>query len=92
MFSHQILVERVGWTSGQIDGGGLRPLCVQLVWCLSWWVGLVEWWCCVGVFKIDVGFVVECLIGGILLWGGGTSNTNRAIDGFILFVVWIPYL
>ena len=39
-----------------------------------------------------MGFVVECFIGGISLWGGGSSSTNRGINGFILFVVLVPYL
>ena len=53
---------------------------------------MVEWWCCVGVFEIDVGFVVECLIVGISLWVGGGSNTSRAFASFISFVVWVPHL
>ena len=53
---------------------------------------MVEWWRGVGVFEIDVSFVVKCLIVGILLWVGGGSNTNRAMASFISFVVWVPYL
>ena len=55
--------------------------------------GLAEWLRCVGVFKVDVGFVVECMIGGISLWGGGIFSTIMALDGVsVSFVVWVLYL
>ena len=52
----------------------------------------MEWWRCVGVFKINAGFVVECMIGGISLLGGGSSSTNKVLDVSVSFVVWVPYL
>ena len=53
--------------------------------------GLAEWLRCVGVFKVDVGFVVECMVGGISLWGGGRFSTIMALD-IVSSVVWVPYL
>ena len=60
--------------------------------CYGGW-GVVEWWwCCVCVFKVDVGFVVECMIGGISLWGGGSFRTIMELDVSVSSVVWVPYL
>jgi len=51
---------------------------VQDLFVCSWGGVCYGGWGCVGVFKIDEGFVVECMIGVISLWGGGSFSTNMA--------------
>ena len=51
---------------------------VQDLFVCSWGGVCYGGWGCVGVLKIDEGFVVECMIGVISLWGGGSFSTNMA--------------